>query len=94
MAKSRINYAAVDTMSSNITSIKDEISNIFSSELCGKVVNSIAGHYNGDAAESYKNRFRELGEKANDSLSQVITTMTQKIDETKSAYQGQDQALS
>lgn len=94
MAKSGIQYAAVETMASNISSIKNEISNIFSNELCGTVVNNIASHYNGDAAESYKTRFTALGNKANDSLNQVMSTMTQKIDETKAAYQRQDQALS
>lgn len=94
MAKSGINYGAVETMSSNITTLKDQISSIFTSELCGNVVSSIASHYNGDAAESYKSRFNELGNKANDSLNQVITTMTQKIAETKEAYQSQDQTLS
>ncbi len=94
MAKSGINYAAVETMSSDITDIRNDIDNIFTNDLCGNVVNSIAGHYTGDAAESYKNRFNALGEKANDSLNQVITTMTQKIEETESEYQSQDQALS
>lgn len=94
MTKSGIDYAKVETMASNITTLKDQISSIFTSELCGRVVNNIANHYNGDAAESYKSRFSELGNKANDSLNQVMTTMTQKIDETKAAYQSQDQALS
>lgn len=94
MAKSGIQYAAIETMVSNVTSIKNEISNIFTSELCGRVVSSIASHYNGDAAESYKTRFNQLGSKANETLNQVMNTMTQKIDETKAAYQSQDQALS
>ena len=91
--KAGIYYATVDVMSADITNIKKEINDLFSNELCSNVINSIAGHYNGDAAESYKNRFKDLGSKANDTLEQVITTMTQKISEEEENYKRQDQAL-
>lgn len=94
MGKSAIDYAAIETMSSDITDIKNNINNIFTNELCGNVINSIAGHYSGDAAESYKSRFDALSKKALDSLEQVTTTMTQKLEQTVSEYQSQDQALS
>ena len=94
MAKSGINYGPVETMASNIKTIQSQISAIFTDDLCGNVVSSIASHYDGDAAESYKSAFTNLGNTANESLTQVVNTMTQKFDETKSAYQSQDTALS
>lgn len=94
MAKSGINYAAVDSMASNIKNLQTQISSIFTDDLCGNVVNSIAGHYDGQAAESYKSAFTQLGNSANEAMNQVVTEMTEKLNEFKEAYQSQDQALS
>ncbi len=94
MAKSGINYSAVDTMGSNIKNIQTQISTIFTDDLCGNVVNNIAAHYDGQAAESYKAKFTQLGNTANEAMNQVITEMTAKLEEFKSAYQSQDANLS
>ncbi len=94
MAKSGITYSAVDAMASNVKSIQAQISSIFVDELCGGVVSSIASHYDGQAAESYKTTFTRLGNNANDSLNKVVAEMTQKINETQAAYQSQDANLS
>ncbi len=94
MAKSGINYVAVDSMASNIKNLQTQISSIFTDDLCGNVVNSIASHYDGQAAESYKSAFTQLGNSANETMNQVVTEMTEKLNEFKEAYQSQDQALS
>lgn len=94
MAKSGITYSVVDTMAANIKNIQSQISSLFTDELCGGVVSSIASHYDGQAAESYKATFTKLGNNANESLNKVVTEMTQKINETKAAYQSQDTKLS
>lgn len=94
MAKSGIRYAGVETMTSNIQNIQNQISTIFTDDLCGNVVNNIASHYSGQAAESYKSSFTQLGNTANENLNQVVTTMRQKLDEFKAAYQSQDSSLS
>ncbi len=94
MAKSGINYGAVDTMGSNIKNIQNRISAIFTDDLCSNVVSNIASHYDGQAAESYKANFTRLGNAANEAMNQVTSEMTAKLEEFKSAYQSQDANLS
>lgn len=88
---SGIDDAKIAKMISDIKLINNRVKELFV-DLTGPTISSIAGHYDGRAAEAYKANFTKLSGRADESFSQALTTLNRKLDEFRSSYQAQDKA--
>ena len=92
--ESNFDYAAIANMKDEIDRLAKEVRAVFEVDLCQNVVNSIKSHYEGDAAESYKAKFSQYGNNAQEALNTIMTKINSALETEATQRKAQDQALS